>query len=153
MGNILTEIFVKWQKAESRAAITKSGATFQTCLELISEAVSGGTYKIHWYMEVDRLGATNFDRSIRVRLGGVIIGQHVFTEDDTSVHAYAGWDIQTFGNRATPVLDIQLQTAGGTPARTARIQNIRLSLELMEQEPGPRGLGQRQPGSGQGRGL
>jgi len=151
MGTIVTEHFLKWQKAEARNAVVITGATFQEVLALQAKDVFGGTYKVHWYMEASRTGGTNFDRSVRVRLGGVIIGEHNWVQDSSSVFAYAGWDIQEFGNRATPLLDVQVKTVGGTPPRNINVRNVRLSIELMEIDPGPRGLGNGQPGQGGGR--
>lgn len=134
MGNVVQEIYMKWQKAESIPPIQIEGEDYVTALELQTKAVVGGTYRIQWYMEVARIGSTNFPRRIRVRFGTTAIGQHTFEEDNDNYMAYSGWHIETLGNRATPTLDIQGSTEAGPPPRRMNIQNARLSIELMETE-------------------
>ena len=140
MGLIIPEKYLKWQKREQNAEQTKSTAPFSRLLTLQAKDVQPGTYKLHWYYEikVDAVSAATAVLRVVAKTNVVAYNQIENPQDD--FESFGGWDFIQLGERETPEVYIEWRRIGGA-GTVLHAQHVRLSIEFMESEVGPRGDG------------
>jgi len=138
MGNIVTEKYIKWQKREANAEQIKTTTPYERMLTLNARDVHPGTYKVHWYYEVklDALPSPS-EIIVRVQAKTNVVAFNQIRNPQDEYESFGGWDFIKLKERETPIIFLEWRRVGG--AADLHAQHVRLSIELMEGDPGPRG--------------
>lgn len=143
MGTIVTERFIKWQKREANAEQIKTTNPFENIVRLAASDVFPGTYKFHWYCEVRNEAPNDSVIIVRAKAKTNVVGFTQFTVPQLIFQSLAGWDFIRLNDRETPVMLLEWRRLSGTA--NIAVRNARVSIELMEGNPRPRGSGGGQP--------
>jgi len=124
-----------WQKWESAAQQNTTLETWVSAIQQTAAALSEGTYRIAWYMEVrlTPVAQLNSRAAARFSFGGSVKSTG-FSDVDEWV-PISGWDFIQAAEGDTPVVEIEFRrdpAVGGNDTIDAR--KFKMSTELMEEE-------------------